>query len=204
LYAVVVEEAHDCGGGSPMLRLVATSTFMQLGLRDLVESLEMHLWLSEFPTVGQMELLRFQKFADKHPVAQEEYGESAAVTRPVSGLTYWERAAFYVFIIGGKVLVAILITVAGAGLVLRSKTDHELIRNAVAAGFVMQQDKVIFQLCISHTIKLFGSKCPSIGIHEVRAQSFHNCRHRAFAWWAWECVLMVLALVAGCYAVWCS
>ena len=32
-------------------------------------------------------------------------------------------------------------------LVLRSPSNHDLILNAVAAGFVMEQDELVFALC---------------------------------------------------------
>ena len=42
-------------------------------------------------------------------------------------------------------------------LVLRSPSNHELILNAVAAGFVMEQDELVFALCVSHTAQAYGS-----------------------------------------------
>lgn len=142
MQSVVEAEALDasCSSGSPLLRAVATCTFALLGLRDLVESYEIHLWLGEFRTVPAMELLRFQRcsngvrgvhvhthlravglaqtvgrYLDRHPRALAQYGSGAAVTRPVSGITARERAAFYVCIIGGKVAVALLVLLSGSG-----------------------------------------------------------------------------------------
>ena len=42
-------------------------------------------------------------------------------------------------------------------LVLRSPSNHDLILNAVAAGFVMEQDELVFALCVSHTAQAYGS-----------------------------------------------
>ena len=46
-------------------------------------------------------------------------------------------------------------------LVLRSPSNHDLILNAVAAGFVMEQDELVFALCVSHTAQSVRLQLPT-------------------------------------------
>jgi hypothetical protein len=126
-------DAH-CDGGSDLLRGVATAVFMSLVLSDMLETYDIHLWLTMFPTCAEHEKLKLCEFEDPDATGPRA---GTIVIRPVTGITVSTRIFFYLLVVAGKLFMAVAIAIAGAGLVLRASTDFDLILNAVAAGFVL-------------------------------------------------------------------
>ena len=89
-------------------------------------------------------------------------------------------------------------------LVLRSPSNHDLILNAVAAGFVMEQDELVFALCVSHTAQAYGSNCPLIGLHAARVARYSASRLKLCDRWAWVSVALLSAVVGITTGLWCG
>jgi hypothetical protein len=150
-----------CTGGDAWLRLIANAAFLLLVIRDLLDSIDIHLWIALLPPSAGPQMLMFQTCTDLDTHGQ--YADTE-IAQPASGLTGGERALFYVVVIVGKLAVALLILVGGTGLVLRAGSNYDLVLNAVAAVFVLELDEAIYQVLVPNSLKKTSGGMPPLGL----------------------------------------
>jgi hypothetical protein len=150
----------ECGEGTtdPLLRVVAHVTFAALVLADMIETYEMHIWLSTLPGSKSPEKMCLLRFTEKEPPA----GGKNTVVVPVSGICFADRLAFYLFSVVLKFVVAFACLIAGTGAVLRSADDFGLVLNAVAATFILQIDDAIYLLLVDEESRKMTAAMPAI------------------------------------------
>ena len=73
--------------------------------------------------------------------------------KPASGITRVERLCIYLFVLVGKLLLALLVLAAGTGVLLHSPTDYDLVLNTLAAEFVLNVDEMAYILFVSPTVR---------------------------------------------------
>ena len=151
-YAIVDMVADDldtgCNSTSTLLRTVALLTFVSLVVGDILETYEMHNWLCALPLAEAPESLRLLQFTERDMPP----GGKNKFVLPVSGIARSERTLFYLACLLPKLVVAVACLLAGAGAVLRSGDNFNLVLNAVAATFILQIDDSVYTLLISDRV----------------------------------------------------
>ena len=160
-----IRQSHDsgyCAGDdyTPVLKMLAVISFLSLCFGDLQATYDMHLWLSMFETSKTHEKLEVHRWVD----TSNKLVKDTKIYLPLTGITWFARFVFYTLVVIPKVVVAVCVATAGSGLVLRSETDYDLVLNAVAAGFVLDLDEVVY--------RVFLTCAPA-------SQPWHRRRHRA-------------------------
>jgi len=150
--------ADNCFETSFPLRCMALVVWVSIMVQQYIESWAIHMWVNSFKSTEDTEEMTVQRFKDT-------YGQKTVfITLPISGISRLCRLFFYVCVIVPKVLVETCVLVAGAGAVLRSENDFDLILNTLAATFINELDDVAFNLMLSATWKKISHNVPSFGI----------------------------------------
>ena len=131
--------------GSAILKMLGVISFLSLCLGDLQETYDMHLWLSMFKTSKTHEKLEVHRWVD----TSNKIVKDTKIYLPLTGITCFARFIFYTLVVIPKVVVAVCVAMAGSGLVLRSDSDYDLVLNAVAAGFVLELDEVVYRVYLT-------------------------------------------------------
>ena len=131
--------------GSAILKMLGVISFLSLCLGDLQETYDMHLWLSMFKTSKTHEKLEVHRWVD----TSNKIVKDTKIYLPLTGITCFARFIFYTLVVIPKVVVAVCVATAGSGLVLRSDSDYDLVLNAVAAGFVLELDEVVYRVYLT-------------------------------------------------------
>ena len=123
----------------------------------------MHLWLANFPTSPTYAPLKFIECDD--PVCQEEcmLSEPCTIVQPAMGLTKLARRVFYLAALLPKLLVGIVVLIGGAGAVLRSEDNFNLILNTLSAVFVNEIDDIAYRALTPVALRQAVSGLPPIG-----------------------------------------
>jgi len=145
-----IRQSHDsgyCAGDdyTPVLKMLAVISFLSLCFGDLQATYDMHLWLSMFKTSKTHEKLEVHRWVD----TSNKLVKDTKIYLPLIGITWFARFVFYTLVVIPKVVVAVCVATAGSGLVLRSETDYDLVLNAVAAGFVLDLDEVVYRVFLT-------------------------------------------------------
>ena len=145
-----IRQSHDsgyCAGDdyTPVLKMLAVISFLSLCFGDLQATYDMHLWLSMFKTSKTHEKLEVHRWVD----TSNKLVKDTKIYLPLTGITWFARFVFYTLVVIPKVVVAVCVATAGSGLVLRSETDYDLVLNAVAAGFVLDLDEVVYRVFLT-------------------------------------------------------
>ena len=176
-------------------QVLALYAFVSMCAYDLAETWQMHSWLKLFPTQRSWSPLLLQEFWDWGHLSDEELWENGSLKRihfefcgnssfagglkvrlPAMGVTCSARCYFYCAAIGVKVVVAVAVMLAGAGAVLHSDNNFDLVLNSVAATFVLQLDEHFFTFFVSDAIKKASSGVPPL---HVPARMLGSCGTRA-------------------------
>ena len=160
--AIVAEDSSSvvstCGATTPLLRYSALVTFVALVVLDVVETAGMHGWLRALPSAETPEFMRLLRFVEK---VEPPAGRSLLVL-PVSGITRFERLAFYLLCLTPKFVVSIACLVAGSGAILRSASNFELVLATVAATFILELDDSLYKLLVPEASQNMASAMPEI------------------------------------------
>merc|ERR1712232_1428026 len=113
--------------------------------RQFAESWSIHQWLQCFQGGAKSEGLELQKFDDTEAgrdklVVEERIFDRIILNMPVSVISIRTQELFYISAIMPKVLIEAALLFAGAGAMLRSANDFDLILNTVAATFINELD----------------------------------------------------------------
>ena len=180
--------ASTCTGTSSLLRHVAVLTFCSLICFDLLETYDMHLWISMFPSARSHEKLAFVKSQDlsasHHPAIGRTTSGIIWVFRPASGITRRVRVLFYVCVISGKLLVALSVLAGGAGAILRSADNFDCVLNSVAAAFIIEIARSVYGLYVPRYVRKLFTSLPALGLTEAerakRPLRFHTAQKLHF------------------------
>ena len=167
LYGAVLDAdgdlARTCDHSTVWLRWIALSAFTMLGLKELLDAWNMHLWLQLFPRSISHQPLELQNNlrASRAPGPGWERTK-VSVHRPTMGIPRLARASFYAFAIIPNVASSVLVLIAGSGAVLRSANDFDLVINSVAAAFVLELDALVYTLLIPASTKALSQGLPPL------------------------------------------
>ena len=139
----------DCMGTTPLLRYTATVCFISLSIQDIQETWDMHLWIDIFPRAAAHEKLRLRQFV----AGGDDGSPKHAFFKPATGIVTGARFLFYVTI-SCKLGMALYVMLAGAGAVLRSGNDFDMVLNTVAAVFVLDLHDVAYTLLVPERCKV--------------------------------------------------
>ena len=137
-------EGYD-NAGSAILKMLGVISFLSLCLGDLQATYDMHLWLTMFKTSKTHEKLEVHRWVDTSNTIVKD----TKIYLPQTGITCFARFVFYTLVVIPKVVIAVCVATAGSGLVLRSDSDYDLVLNAVAAGFVLELDEVVYRVFLT-------------------------------------------------------
>jgi len=140
----------DCMGTTPLLRYTATVCFISLSIQDLQETWDMHLWIDIFPRAAAHEKLRLRQFVAG---ADDGAGPKHSFYKPATGIVSAARFLFYVTV-SCKFGMALYVMLTGAGAVLRSGNDFDMVLNTVAAVFVLDLHDVAYTLLVPERCKV--------------------------------------------------
>jgi len=152
----------SCEDTSFVLRAAALSIFVGLAIRDIGETYNVHVWLTQFHAVRQWEPLSLQRLRDAH--AQP----ARVLLQPTSGITIQARIYFYICGVVVKLGVAILVVLSGSGVLLHSTSNFNLILNSAAAAFLLELDDVAYQLLVSSGLNTQPSRLDPLGVPAKR------------------------------------
>tara|TARA_B110001452_G_scaffold264395_2_gene267342 strand:- start:42 stop:1505 length:1464 start_codon:yes stop_codon:yes gene_type:complete len=182
------------------LRLCACFIYLCAVMSDAFETRDMHMWLSCFRRAERREFFKVVESKDRGDV-------EFATILPKSGMTSSTRTAIYGGVMLPKVLLSALVLCAGAGVVLRSKSNFELVLNSVAVAFVLEIDELIYKALVSTSVKQ-RCKAPSFAAPATGAYIARYGGYRRNEYWAFLHTYVALALVVLMglvqYRFWCG
>jgi len=184
-----------CDGTSSALQFLALFSLCSLVVKDLLETFDMHLWMTMFPVADKHERLMLRVYRD-------HWGNQH--TRPDSGVTRRDRILFYAILIIPKIMLAVLVLMAGCGVIVRSATNFDIVLNALAAAFILDLDEAIFQLYIPRFVRNLFQALTPLSVSPLEQSE----RPRRFGWASRNhfylviCPVLIVALVER--LIWCS
>jgi len=187
-----------------VLRVVVLGIFASSVARDLLETWDMHLWVKCFPTSKSFKRLRVREWVDTAD-------RKNFVRLPEMGLTRAYRAAFYGLVLI-KAGLALIVFAGGAGVLLHSPSNFELVLNTLAAEFVLNIDEMAHRLFISRSMRVRSVAPVLHAMHAERVSEYAT---------AWKCANymwydiaqfvyiyvplgLIAALGGAAHAGWCS
>ena len=135
--------------------------------------------------------------------------------RPLTGITKWERAAFYLCVLLPKLGIAAAVAEAGAGAVLRSGNNFDLVLNALAATFIIEFDEWAYGMLIPSALRNLCEQTDSaINLHDDEAVPVEVCGFKVYTFPKWVYgigetfypAFMVLVVVGSAFVAdktWC-
>ena len=173
--------AGTCDCTDAKLRMLALMAFTTFIANDVAESFTMHRWLWLFAATDRHEQLKMRNFRySTESMRQERDLENAPsrrrrLCRPATGITKWERAAFYLFVLTPKLGIAGIVAWAGSGGVLRSGNNFDLVLNALAATFVIELDEWAYKMLIPLSLRNLCEHTGPINMHDDEAVPIYAC-----------------------------
>lgn len=157
-----------CDGTSFFLRCVGLSLWVSAIVADWWETYGMHLWLNNFPNAPKYQGLYLQE-CDDPTCAEACHISKCTIIQPATGLTKCARFSFYLLGLLPKQVISVVVLLGGAGALLRSSDDFNLILNSLAATFVNEIDDLAYRFLLPASVKLAAGSLPPIGAPYVRA-----------------------------------
>lgn len=143
------------------------------------------------------EYLRLQKYESNHKMRH-------AVHRPVTGITPVARFAIYALVLLPFFAATCFNLWAGAGAVLRSGNDFDLVLNNVAAIFVLDLDDYAYALLLPQTIRNATEGLPPLNRADKEGAWRANFRAFTINFYSWLLTIVILAIDVPVYYAWCG
>jgi len=135
---------------------------------DIFETFEIAQFVQRLPTT--------RKFKTYAPEEQDEVRSDTSIwdkeeeTNKLNSFARVEvtnlyKLMVYIFVLVPKFAVSVLLLLYGSGFVVTTKENSDLILNALALGFILELDEMIYEYVMTANQKEFLSDLPKLKIH---------------------------------------
>jgi len=154
-----IQEQEDCANTDALLRWACLCVFTAGTLNDLVQSVNMCIWLYLVPTVR------------RHiAVGYEVNGHGQRVLDSQWGLTASHKTFVSVGVLLPKFAIAGFMFVIGAAYLSISESNDVLILNTVALNFILDIDELLYKVFVSDFVKECVEQLPPFDLRRPNEQ----------------------------------
>lgn len=128
-------------------------------LSDIIDSIYMTMWWHRLCNWNwkshRFELVNADGESDE---------EVTAMAKVMMNASWKYKAYVYLFVLLPKYAIALTLLVLGAGFIVNTDSNENLILNALALGFIIELDEMIYEGLIGTRLRQFVEKTPVINI----------------------------------------
>lgn len=193
IYVEVRGELGYCGNWETTkhLRWICILIYVSYCLADIAETLQMWTFVYNFPRAEAREPIRYGV------TINTETDEEILVYE--SGFTKCQKIYMFLCILIPKFGMACTLIALGTGFVVTTDDDADLILNALALGFVLDLDELMYQTFCSFNMRRMVEEFPPVYIHDGRLGEIMGKKCGVFV----KCIGIV-AITTMTYRLFCA
>ena len=190
LHSSLAAASDSCGDAPLLLQRAAVWTFILYVEHDLLETWQMHQWLSQWKTEPHHVKMRLGEVVD----TEDRYRPLLVI--PLTSVTRMERVVFYLACLLPKLLIAIVCMLAGIGTILRAQTTYDVVLATVAAVFILDVDDIVYKLLVDDVGKKMTGGVPPLSVRWRKERRIRVGCLRRFPTWLVEPLMHVFFFLA--------
>jgi len=162
LFYIAMENADEhgyCGGYNltPMIYRLCVLIYIAYCLKDMIETLEMMYWFrmmanKQSQILDDGKIMGAKQTAMMYKVVDEDDDTTQDVllnARKINVMSTSYTIYIYAAVLIPKFMIAVAVMLIGTGFIVNTDSDENLILNALALGFILEMDEMIYEFIAS-------------------------------------------------------